>query len=70
MSLIADRTRLQAITKELMVRWGETKNHWRDAKSQEFEQKYLEELVARVDKAIVAIEKLERVEAKARSECE
>jgi hypothetical protein len=70
MSLTADRTRLRAITKELTVRWEETKNHWKDAKTEEFEQRYLEELLARVDKAVVAIEKLEKIAARARSECE
>ena len=70
MSLTADRTRLRAITKELTVRWEETKYYWKDAKSQEFERQYLEELLARVDKAVVAIEKLEKVAARARSDCE
>jgi hypothetical protein len=70
MSLTADRTRLRAITKELTVRWEETRNYWKDAKSQEFERQYLEELLARVDKAVVAIEKLEKVAARARSDCE
>jgi hypothetical protein len=70
MSLTADRTRLRAITKELTVRWEETKNYWKDAKSREFERQYLEALLARVDKAVVAIEKLEKVAARARSDCE
>ncbi len=70
MSLTADRTRLRAITKELTVRWEETRNSWRDAKSQEFERHYIEELLARVEKAVVAIEKLEKITARARTECE
>jgi len=70
MSLAADRTRLRAITKELTVRWEETKEHWKDARSQEFEQRFMQELLARVDKAVVAIEKLEKVAARARSDCE
>jgi len=70
MSLTADRTRLRAITKELTVRWEETQNHWKDPKSQEFEKQYLEELLALVDKAAVAIEKLEQLAARARSDCE
>ena len=70
MSLTADRTRLRAITTELTVRWEETKQHWKDARSQEFEQRFMQELLARVDKAVVAIEKLEKVAARARSDCE
>ncbi len=70
MSLTADRTRLRAITKELTLRWEETKNHWKDARSGEFEREFITELLARVDKAVGAIEKLEKIAAKARSECE
>lgn len=70
MSLTADRTRLRAITKELTVRWEETKHAWNDAKSREFERQYLEELLARVDKAVATIEKLEKLAAAARSDCE
>ena len=43
MSLSANRSRLAATTKELSLRWGETKNYWRDAKSREFERRYVEE---------------------------
>jgi hypothetical protein len=70
MSLTADRTRLRAITKALTLRWEETKSHWKDARSEEFEQRFMQELLARVDKAVVAIEKLEKCVARARSECE
>jgi len=70
MSLTADRTRLRAITKELTVRWEETTNSWKDAKSQEFERQFIEKLLARVEKAVVAIEKLEKITARARTECE
>jgi hypothetical protein len=69
MSLTADRTRLRAITKELTVRWEETKLHWKDARAQEFEQRFMQELLARVDKAMIAIEKLEKLAARARSDC-
>ncbi len=70
MSLTADRTRLRAITKELALQWEETKNHWKDARSEEFEREFITELLARVDKAVGAIEKLEKIAAKARNECE
>ena len=58
MSLNASKARLVAITKELSNRWDETKNYWRDAKSQEFEQRYMLELFASVDKTVTVIEKL------------
>jgi predicted outer membrane protein len=58
------------VTKELSLRWEETRNYWRDAKSQEFDKKYMEELLARVDKAVTIIEKLDEVLKKVQSDCE
>ena len=55
MSLSASRNRLVAITKELRTRWDETKNAWRDAKSQEFERRYLSELYANVDRTVTVM---------------
>jgi hypothetical protein len=62
--------RLSALTKELQVRWGETKSHWDDAKSREFERKYLEELVAGVDRSVTVIEQIDKLFAKIRKDCE
>jgi uncharacterized protein YeaO (DUF488 family) len=70
MSLNASKARLVAITKELSNRWDETKNYWRDAKSQEFEQRYMAELFANVDKTVTVMEKLNEVVTKVRNDCE
>jgi hypothetical protein len=70
MSLSANRSRLAAITKEISIRWDETKNYWRDGKSQEFEQKYMQELLAQVDKSATVIEKLDKLLAEVRHDCE
>ena len=70
MSLSANRSRLAAITKEISIHWDETKNHWRDGKSQEFEQKYMQELLAQVDKSATVIEKLDKLLAEVRNDCE
>jgi hypothetical protein len=70
MSLSGSKNRLVAITKELSNRWGETKNYWRDAKSQEFEQRYMTELFANVDKTITVMEKLNELLIKVRNDCE
>ena len=70
MSLNARKARLVAITKELSNRWDETKNYWRDAKCQEFEQRYMAELFANVDKTITVMEKLNEVVTKVRNDCE
>jgi formate-dependent phosphoribosylglycinamide formyltransferase (GAR transformylase) len=70
MSLSGSKNRLVAITKELSNRWDETKNYWRDAKAQEFEQRYMVELFASVDKTITVMEKLNEVVTKVRNDCE
>jgi len=70
MNLSSSKNRLVAITKELSKRWEETKNHWRDAKSQEFEQRYMIELFANVDKTITVMDKLNEVISKVRKDCE
>jgi len=70
MSLSASRNRLIAITKELRTRWDETKNSWRDAKSQEFEQRYLAELYANVDRTVTVMEKLNELLTKVKNDCE
>ena len=63
-------TRLGAITKELWNQWQQTKEHWKDAKSNEFEHKYLEELVANVDKTVMVIEQLDKLIGKIKKDCE
>ena len=45
------QNRLQSLTKELRIEWENTKHSWNDAKSQEFEKQYLEELFAAVNHA-------------------
>jgi hypothetical protein len=66
----ANATRLSAITKELQNHWLETKEYWQDSRSQEFERKYLEELMASVDKAVTVIEQLDKLIDKIRKDCE
>ena len=70
MNLSGSKNRLVAITKELSNRWGETKNYWHDAKSQEFEQRYMTELFANVDKTITVMDKLNELLTKVRKDCE
>jgi hypothetical protein len=70
MNLSATKSRLAALTKELWVRWGETKNFWRDAKSAEFQHRYMEELMIRVDKAVTVLEKLDALLGKVKKDCE
>ena len=70
MNLSGQKGRLVGLTKELSLRWQETRNYWRDAKSQEFDQRYLAELFANVDKTVTVMEKLNELLTKVRSDCE
>lgn len=62
--------RLGALTKELNNRWQRTRESWRDAKAEEFQRQYLDELQTSVDKAMQVIEQLDKLMAKIRSDCE
>ncbi len=66
----ANCTRLTAVTKELWARWQLTKQSWSDAKSQEFEQRFLQELVTTVDKTASVIDELDKLLAKIKKDCE
>ena len=66
----ANGTRLSAITKELWRQWQATREHWQDNKAVEFQHKYLEELLASVDKTVTVIEQLDKVVTKIRKDCE
>ena len=70
MNLSGHKSRLVGVTKELSLRWSETQTHWRDAKAQEFGQRYMQELLVQVDKTVTIIEKLDEVLKKVQSDCE
>jgi hypothetical protein len=70
MNLGGSKGRLNGASKELSRKWDQTKNYWRDAKSREFEHRYLEELFAGVDKSTAIIDKLDELLKKVRSDCE
>jgi hypothetical protein len=63
-------SKLMALTRQLSVQWQQTKESWRDAKSQEFEHKYLDELFAGVDRAVTVMEQLDKLVTKIRNDCE
>jgi hypothetical protein len=69
-NLSGNKNRLAETTKELSLRWADTRNHWRDGRSQEFDRKYMQELFAGVDKAITVIEKLDEVLKRIQRDCE
>ena len=66
----ASANRLTGITKELRAQWQDTKSYWKDAKSLEFERRYMEELLASVDRTVTVIEQLDKLISKIRKDCE
>ena len=66
----ASSNRLSGITKELRAQWQDTKTYWKDAKSLEFEQRYMEELLTSVDRTVTVIEQLEKLLTKIKTDCE
>ena len=69
MSLSGSRSRIAAISKELAVRWHETKTYWNDTKSDEFQRRFMDDVLARVDKTVTVVEKLDSLLSKVRSDC-
>ena len=70
MSLNASKSRLAALTKDLHARWRETREHWRDDRAREFEQRYMDDLLSSVTNTLNSIDQLERILNKIRSDCE
>ena len=68
--MTASQNQLVSLTSSLRAEWEQTKHHWNDAKSREFEQRFLTELFSGVNQTVTHIESLERVLAKIRQDCE
>jgi cytochrome c556 len=66
----ASKNRLLGLTKELAADWSATKESWRDAKSLEFEKRFLDDLMTAVNAAMTNIDALERALNKVREDCE
>jgi hypothetical protein len=70
MNLSGNKSRLTGLTRDISLRWAETKNFWHDPKSEEFERRFLAELSASVNRTVLIVEKLDEVLKKLRSDCE
>ncbi|HEY1662205.1 MAG TPA: hypothetical protein VGI03_07285 [Verrucomicrobiae bacterium] len=70
MSATGSKSKLLAATKELSLKWQDTKTYWRDEKATEFERQYLMELFTNIDKAVAVMEKLDELLTKIRKDCE
>jgi hypothetical protein len=70
MNISGNGKMLVAATKDLSLRWAETREAWQDARSREFEEKFLVELMASVERAAPVFDDLDKVISKVRSDCE
>ena len=70
MSLTSTKARLVALTREIELRWDETRTYWRDAKGDEFDRRYMTELSAEVAHAVEAIDALDKLITQVRHDCE
>ena len=61
---------LAQAAKDLSLDWQQTKAHWRDVKSMEFESKYLELLPTHIARAVAVIEEIDVLLRKVRHDCE
>lgn len=66
----ANGSRLTGATRQLWNHWLQTRELWRDVKSHEFEQRYLSELLAGVDKTVASIEQLDKLLSRIKQDCE
>ena len=66
----ASGSRLEALTRELRLQWEQTRQYWDDNKSREFEQKYLQELFAGVERTMTVIEQLDKLISRIKRDCE
>jgi hypothetical protein len=56
--------------KELRIEWESTSAYWRDAKRDEFDRTYLENLPADVSRAALVIKEIAAVLDKVHADCE
>jgi hypothetical protein len=70
MNLSGNKGRLTGLTRDISLRWAETRSHWRDMKSEEFDRRFMAELSASVNRTIIIMDKLEELLKKVRSDCE
>lgn len=70
MALNNSKSRLNGISRELLKTWQETQELWRDQKCREFDTTTMQPLFDSVDHALAAMDDLDKVLHKLRSDCE
>jgi hypothetical protein len=70
MSMSGNKGRLVGLTRDISLEWAETKNYWRDVKSEEFERRFMSELTVHVNRAVLVLDQMDELLKKVRSDCE
>lgn len=70
MSAGAAKGALTDATRELLLRWEQVRESWRDAKADEFGRDYLDGLADEVARSVRVIDELERLLRKIHADCE
>lgn len=70
MSAATSRGLLTMATRQLLSRWEQTHQSWRDKKATEFEALYLSEVRDTVSAAIRTLEELDQLLEKVHADCE
>ena len=69
MSVYAGQAKIKEASKELRVRWNNTKSLWRDEVSRQFEEKHLDPLLLKLRKAEEALSHMDAVLNQLRRDC-
>jgi thymidylate synthase len=70
MSLRDNNGALSRAAKDLLARWNDVKGVWADAQSQEFEKVYIFQIEQDVRSALSALDQMEEILQKIKSDCE
>ena len=70
MNIISSGQTVSAATKELARQWNQTKESWNDSKSEFFEHKYMNELLASVERVLPVFDDLQKILNRVRTDCE
>lgn len=70
MNISANAKVILGATRELARKWDQTRHHWSDAKSAEFERVYLADLFSDVERSVPILEELDRLITHVRNQCE
>lgn len=70
MGVYEGRGGLTKSTRELLLRWQDTKANWQDAVADQFEKKYLEMLEKDVKTAVGAMDQMAALLSRIRNDCQ